>query len=68
MITIKSKKEIDKMRSAGEIIALVLSRIEESVAPGITTLELDKIAEEIILKEAGWRARSISTSRSRSTF
>jgi len=52
MITIKSKKEIDKMRGAGEIIALVLSRIEESVAPGITTLELDKIAEEIILKEA----------------
>jgi len=46
----KSKREIDLMRKAGEVVALAHKKIEEVVAPGITTIELDKIVEEFILK------------------
>ena len=37
------------MRKAGEIVALALEEIEKHIKPGITTIELDKIAEEFIL-------------------
>ena len=50
MITIKSMSEIDLMRKAGEIVALAHEKIKEAIKPGITTLELDKIAEEVIRK------------------
>ncbi len=49
MIIIKSKREIELMRKAGEIVALALEEIEKHIKPGITTIELDKIAEEFIL-------------------
>ncbi|HHW48519.1 MAG TPA: type I methionyl aminopeptidase [Clostridiaceae bacterium] len=50
MITIKSKSEIDLMRKAGEIVALAHEKIREAIKPGVTTLELDRIAEEVIRK------------------
>lgn len=50
MISIKSKSEIEIMKKAGEIVATVLETFKEVVKPGVTTLELDRIAEEIILK------------------
>ena len=50
MITIKSQHEIDIMKKAGEIAAIVLKEIEKAIAPGITTLELDRLAERIIRK------------------
>lgn len=50
MIIIKNHKEIDLMRAAGRIVAETLLLIEEKVRPGITTAELDKIAEEFITK------------------
>lgn len=50
MITIKSKSEIELMKRAGKIVALALESIEQAIKPGITTLELDKIAEETIKK------------------
>ena len=49
MIVLKSPREIGLMRRAGEITALALEEIEKHVKPGITTIELDKIAEELIL-------------------
>ena len=49
MIVLKSPREIELMRRAGEITALALEEIEKHVKPGITTIELDKIAEELIL-------------------
>lgn len=49
MIYIKSKDEIEFMRIAGRITAETLKILEEAVKPGITTLELDRIAEEYIL-------------------
>jgi len=48
MIVIKSPSEITLMRQAGRIVALALQAVRERVAPGVTTAELDAIAEEII--------------------
>lgn len=49
MIYLKSSSEINIMRISGRIVAETLCKIEEIVKPGITTKELDKIAEEYIL-------------------
>lgn len=48
MVTIKSKKEIEQMREACRITALVYEVLEKEIHAGMTTLELDKIAEQII--------------------
>ena len=50
MIIIKNNKEIDLMRSAGRIVAETLLLVEKEVKPGITTAEIDRIAEEFITK------------------
>ena len=46
MIYIKSEKEIELMRVAGKVIANLFEVLEKAIKPGITTLELDRIAEE----------------------
>lgn len=51
MIILKSKHEIELMRDAGKVVALAHSMIRENIVPGITTLELDTLAEEIIRKQ-----------------
>ncbi len=48
MVTIKSEREIQLMKHAGQILGNTLKLLEESVKPGITTAELDKIAYEYI--------------------
>ncbi|MBR2847091.1 MAG: type I methionyl aminopeptidase [Clostridia bacterium] len=48
MVTIKSEREIELMRHAGQILGNTLKLLEENVKPGITTAELDKIAYEYI--------------------
>jgi methionyl aminopeptidase len=48
MIHLKSSEELEKMRRAGRIVAEVLALMGERVVPGITTLELDRLAEELI--------------------
>ncbi len=50
MIFVKSQRELDKMRRAGEVVALVHQRMAELIKPGITTIELDREAERIITK------------------
>jgi len=50
MISIKSPREIELMRIAGRIVAETHEKIKEVIKPGITTLELDIIAEEYIRK------------------
>ena len=50
MIIIKNNKEIALMREAGKLVGEALLLIEEKVRPGITTAELDRIAEEFITK------------------
>ena len=49
MITIKSKREIELMREAGRIVALAHKAVAEAIAPGVSTQDLDKIAEEVIV-------------------
>ncbi len=48
MIILKSREEIRRMREAGRIIARVLQAIEQAAAPGVTTTELDSLAESIL--------------------
>jgi methionyl aminopeptidase len=48
MVVLKSDEELILMRQAGRIVAEVLALIREQVRPGITTLELDALAEEEI--------------------
>lgn len=50
MIVIKSSKEIELMQESGRIVALVHQKIKEAIKPGITTRELDAIAEGIIVE------------------
>jgi methionyl aminopeptidase len=48
MIVLKSQKEIDRMKRAGEVVALVHKKLEEMIAPGVRTIDLDRAAAEII--------------------
>ncbi len=52
-ITRKSAAEVAKMRSAGRIVAEVLALVEENLAPGISTADLDRLAEGHIRASGG---------------
>ena len=52
MVTLKTPDQIAKMREAGKIVAAMLAATRAAVRPGVTTLELDRIAADI-LKRAG---------------
>jgi methionyl aminopeptidase len=51
VISLKSAREIEIMRRANLIVAEVLQELKRRVAPGVTTLELDAIAEELTLNK-----------------
>jgi len=51
VISLKSPREIEIMRRANVIVAEVLQELKARVAPDVTTLELDTIAEELTLKK-----------------
>ena len=53
MIVRKSAQEIETMARAGRVVAGTLALLEEHVQPGITTAELDAIAEEFIRSHGG---------------
>ncbi|ELK46824.1 type I methionyl aminopeptidase [Halobacillus sp. ACCC02827] len=48
MIICKTPRELDIMREAGRIVALTHQKLKENIRPGITTGELDKIADKFI--------------------
>ncbi|MGE3798321.1 MAG: type I methionyl aminopeptidase [Thermomicrobiales bacterium] len=50
-ITIKNVREIDAMRRAGFVVARIHVAIEQAIAPGVTTRDLDDIAKAIIRDE-----------------
>ena len=50
MIICKTPREIDIMRQAGKIVALTHQELKKHIVPGITTKELDTIAESFIRK------------------
>ncbi|MBO4651840.1 MAG: type I methionyl aminopeptidase [Lachnospiraceae bacterium] len=47
-ITIKSKSEIEKMREAGRLLSLVHDEMAKYVKPGVSTMELNRIGEDMI--------------------
>jgi len=55
MIILKTRREIETMRAANQIVAEILEYLGQVIQPGITTGELDKIAEKMILR-AGAKA------------
>jgi methionyl aminopeptidase len=52
VIIYKSGDEIDRMRTAGRIVAGTIDRVLDSVRPGVTTADLDRVAEAYI-RDAG---------------
>lgn len=52
-VKLKSPAHIEAMKEAGRVSALALRRVGEAVEPGITTAELDAIAERVIRAEGG---------------
>lgn len=52
-IVIKNPPEIETMREAGKVNATVLMMVRDMIRPGITTFELDAVAEDYILKNSG---------------
>ncbi|HJU88007.1 MAG TPA: type I methionyl aminopeptidase [Gemmatimonadaceae bacterium] len=53
MIQLKSPREIDVMSEGGKILARTIDFVRERVRPGMSTLELDTLAEEFILSHDG---------------
>jgi methionyl aminopeptidase len=53
MIKIKTPQEIEIMAEGGRILAKIMKELEKRVKPGITTMELEKLAESLILKAGG---------------
>src|SRR5210317_1301932 len=48
MIIVKTREEIELMRESALIVSKTLGELAKHVKPGVTTLQLDKIAEEYI--------------------
>lgn len=55
MVTIKSVREIETMAAAGRILADALALLSDRVRPGVSTEELDTLAEEFIRSHPGAR-------------
>jgi methionyl aminopeptidase len=49
-VVLKKKRELDLMRQASRIVAIVWEAMADMVAPGVTTAQLDELAEKIIHK------------------
>lgn len=54
MIHYKTPQEIEIMRQGGKILADVLFETMDRIRPGMTEIEVDKIAEELIIKKGGY--------------
>jgi methionyl aminopeptidase len=48
MIVCRSRAEIERIRRANQLVADVLARLEAAVAPGVTTGDLDRLAEQLV--------------------
>ncbi|NIQ96620.1 MAG: type I methionyl aminopeptidase [Desulfuromonadales bacterium] len=46
MIVVKSRQEIERMRTSGRMVAEILQLLKERIRPGVTTRELDRLAEQ----------------------
>ncbi|MDX1487168.1 MAG: type I methionyl aminopeptidase [Acidiferrobacterales bacterium] len=48
MIHLKSQREIERMRESADLVGRTLAEVAKHIAPGVTTLELDRVAEEFV--------------------
>jgi len=66
---LKSRDEIERMRRAGALVARVLARMKEIAGPGVTTAELNVVAEQMI-SQAGAQAlfRGVKTRQAKFPF
>ena len=53
MIWVKDSREIDAMRQSGRLTEALLAFLEKQIEPGISTLELDEMAQRYINKNGG---------------
>ncbi|MGI8328555.1 type I methionyl aminopeptidase [Actinomadura scrupuli] len=53
LIQVKSPDQIELMRAAGLVVGRTLERLREAVKPGVTTADLDQLAEESIRDQGG---------------
>ena len=53
MIIVKSPREIELMKEAGRLVAKVFETVEPHIKPGVSTYEINKIAEEVIYADGG---------------
>ena len=51
MIILRSRSEIEKLKISCQIVAEILERLREQIKPGITTLDLNALSEELALKK-----------------
>jgi methionyl aminopeptidase len=53
MINLKTSSEIEKMRIGGKILSEVMWELKKSIKPGIAEIELDQMAEKLIIQKGG---------------
>ena len=53
MIIVKSAREIELMKEAGQLVAKVFETVESHIKPGVSTYEINKIAEDVIYAAGG---------------
>jgi methionyl aminopeptidase len=51
MVILKSRQEIEKMRKSNAIVAAILEELRKKIRPGIKTIELDRLSEDLALKK-----------------
>jgi len=54
MVSIKTEQELEKLRVAGRIVALTHQELAKHIVPGVSTYELDKIAEKFIRSQKAY--------------
>ena len=70
MVHLKSQREIDLMRTSADLVGRTLAEVARHLRPGVTTLELDRAAEEYIRAHGavpafkGYRVGKLSRSAS----
>jgi methionyl aminopeptidase len=48
MQILKTEQEVEFLKVNAELVSLTLAEVAKSIRPGVTTLQLDRIAEEFI--------------------
>ena len=51
MIILKPRREIEKMKKSNALVAAILEELRKKIKPGVKTIELDRLSEEMALKK-----------------